>query len=103
MRCGWLVVLSAAVVAAPGCGGSGGQAAPEPRRPVTFAAFGDTPYSNAEVQAVPVLVDQVNGANVDFSVFLGDLKGGGRCENAHYTGAVDAFNGFSSPVVYTPG
>lgn len=74
-----------------------------PPRPVTFAAFGDTPYHTAELEAVPRLIDEVNAAGVAFSVFLGDLKGGGRCEDAHYVTAVREFNAFTAPLVYTPG
>lgn len=101
----WCVAALALVTAAcsGSTGGRGGEEEMRASRPVTFAAFGDTPYSNAEVQAVPRLVYEVNAANVEFSVFVGDLKGGGRCENAHYTGAIDVLNTFTAPVVYTPG
>ncbi|MGH9279338.1 MAG: metallophosphoesterase family protein [Acidimicrobiales bacterium] len=96
-------VVVVVLLLAAACSSSPGADAPPPARPVTFAAFGDFPYSNAEVQAVPRLIDDVNAANVEFSVFLGDLKGGGRCENAHYLGAIGYFDDFTAPLVYTPG
>jgi hypothetical protein len=71
--------------------------------PLTIAIWGDTPYSPAEAVAVPKLVDQVNAARVAFTAFVGDLQGGGRCDNSIYTTAADTFDSFSQPMVYTPG
>jgi hypothetical protein len=69
----------------------------------SIALWGDTPYSPSEAIAVPKLVDQVNAAAVDFTVFIGDLQGGDRCVNQLYTTATDTFDSFAKPLVYTPG
>jgi hypothetical protein len=91
-------------LAAAGCGGSGNTTAPAPAAgPFSIAFWGDTPYTAGEAIAVPKLVDQVNAANVDFTVFVGDIQGGDRCTNEIFTTARDTFNGFSKPMVYTPG
>ena len=95
-------------LALAGCGGSGGSGGPPrassntPGR-FSMAVWGDTPYSPAEAAAVPTLVDQVNASDVDFTVFVGDLQGGDRCENRLYTAATDTFDSFVKPLVYTPG
>lgn len=88
-----------------GCGGSGGTpgARSAPAGRFSIAVWGDTPYSPAEAAAVPTLVDQVNASDVAFTVFVGDLQGGDRCENALYTAAADTFDSFVKPMVYTPG
>ena len=41
--------------------------------------------------------------NVLYTVFVGDLQGSPRCDNAIFTEARDRFNSFSGPMVYVPG
>jgi len=87
-----------------GCGGSVGLAPPTAAAGVfSIAMWGDTPYSPGEAAAVPTLVDQVNASKVDFTIFVGDLQGGDRCENRVYTAATDTFNSFTKPLIYSPG
>jgi len=45
----------------------------------------------------------MNAANLDFSVFDGDFKGGGPCEDRLYTEAVDRFDQLDAPAVYVAG
>lgn len=90
-----------------GCGGSGHPSGNGTKAAkggaFSIAVWGDTPYSPAEAFAVPKLVDQVNASDVDFTIFVGDIQGGDRCVNQLYTTAVDTFNSFDKPMVYTPG
>src|ERR1041385_5155581 len=73
-------------------------------RKFTFALWGDTPYSDGEVAKLPALVADINAARVDFSVFDGDIKSGSsQCTDDKYTGAIELFNTFRSPMVYVPG
>jgi hypothetical protein len=97
-------ILIALGLVAAGCGGSGHASAPTTSGGAfSIGLWGDTPYSPAESIAVPKVVDQVNASDVDFTVFVGDIQGGDRCVNQLYTAAIDTFNSFDKPMVYTPG
>ncbi len=70
----------------------------------TLALWGDMPYSDADAAKLPRLIEDINKARVNFSVFDGDLKSGSsRCDNAVYTAAIDRLNSLKSPTVYVPG
>lgn len=71
--------------------------------PVRFAAWGDAPYTVAERALVARLVDEVNAAGVAFTVNVGDLKGGGECDDGVLTRARETFDRFAAPLVYVPG
>ena len=86
-----------------GSGGSGGGGPAGKGGAFSIAIWGDTPYSPAEAVAVPTLIDEVNASDVAFTIFLGDLQGGGRCDGRIFTEAADRFNSFDKPLVYTPG
>jgi hypothetical protein len=89
-----------------GCGGSGSKGgSTSSAQPGAFsiAIWGDTPYGAAEAPAVPTLINQVNGSDVLYTVFVGDLQGSPRCDNAIFTDARDRFDSFSRPMVYVPG
>ena len=96
-----LAVGLAAILAAS-CGGGGGGNGPRPGEPVRFGFWGDTPYSSQEARAVVGLVDQMNDADLDLAIFVGDIFGG-PCENSGYTEAIDIFNSHGGPLVYLPG
>jgi hypothetical protein len=98
-----VAVAVAAVLSACSARSSPNRTAAKTTPVFSFGMFGDTPYSDAEARAIPRLIDQMNAANLAFTVFVGDLQGGGRCDNALYTAAVDSFNSFKAPLVYTPG
>jgi hypothetical protein len=71
--------------------------------PFTVGLWGDTPYSSAEQAQLPRMIDEMNGAGLAFSVFDGDLKGGGPCDNRLYTAAIATFDRFTAPMFYVPG
>jgi hypothetical protein len=103
----WAVVGALAVTLAGcgggGSGGSGGGGGAAGTGKFSIALWGDTPYAPGEAIAVPKLIDQVNASDATFTVFIGDLQGGGRCDNEIYTDARDRFDSFVKPMVYTPG
>lgn len=68
-----------------------------------FAVWGDAPYTVAERALVARLVDEVNAAEVAFTVNVGDLKGGGECDDAVFARARETFARFTAPLVYVPG
>ena len=72
----------------------------------TVALWGDVPYAknNETVDNMNRLVNDVNSANVAFSVFDGDLKdGSSKCTDDQYTNAVATYSTFAKPMVYLPG
>lgn len=100
------MVLGVGLVLAACGGGGGGSGKPNVSGApgaFTIAVWGDTPYTSGEAIAVPKLIDQVNASDAAFTVFVGDLAGGTRCENSLYTDARDRFDSFDKPMVYTPG
>jgi hypothetical protein len=98
------IAIVAAALLTAGCSGGSSPRPGASTAPVfSFGMFGDMPYSDAEARAIPGLIDQMNSTNLAFTVFVGDIQGGGRCDNALYTGTVDEFNSFRAPLVYTPG
>jgi hypothetical protein len=99
----WAVAAIAAAVLAASCGGGADGGDPiTARRSLRFGFWGDTPYSGQEARAVATLVDQLNDADLDLAVFIGDIFGG-PCENSGYTAAVDMFRGVEPPLVYVVG
>jgi hypothetical protein len=99
------LAITAAVVCTLGAGGGGDRAiADEP--PVVFGIWGDMPYArNGDNPKIPVLINDMNRANLGFSVFLGDVKDGASvCSDANIgASARDRFNSLSAPAVYVPG
>ena len=71
--------------------------------PVTVGLWGDIPYTPDGVPKVARMIEDMNAADLDFSVFDGDIKGGAPCENRYYTEALARFNSFAAPLVYVPG
>ena len=70
----------------------------------TFALWGDTPYSPAEIPKIAALTADINASKVAFSVFDGDIKNGSLpCTNDVYSDAIDRFNAFRAPMIYVPG
>ena len=89
-------------MAASCSGGSDGGDRPDAGTAVRFGFWGDTPYSGQEARAVVQLIEQMNDAELDLAVFVGDIFGG-PCENSNYTPAVDVFNSYRGPLVYVVG
>lgn len=86
---------------ASACAGGGGKPG-APATAVRFGFWGDTPYDGNEARAVVDLVGQLNDADLDLAIFVGDIFGA-PCENGGYTAAVDLFNTVRAPLVYLPG
>jgi hypothetical protein len=78
-------------------------------RKFTVALWGDTPYfkpgtPDLESPKIPALIADINDANVAFSVFDGDIKGGSSlCTDDVYATAAERFDTFRNPMVYVPG
>ncbi|MGI8685381.1 MAG: hypothetical protein ACR2MO_09890 [Acidimicrobiales bacterium] len=105
------VVAALALTLVAACSDSGSSPpprttlAPQPAGPgsIRLAIWGDTPYSGDELAEIPRLVQEINDAQVDFSVMLGDLGGAGACDDIAYDNALATFNFFDAPLVYVPG
>ena len=89
----------AVALAVSACGGDGESRGDEA---VRFGFFGDMPYRPAEVEAMPALIDQMNDASLDVSIFVGDLFDA-ACVDSEYATAIRRFNTFDGPLVYVPG
>ncbi len=72
--------------------------------PVRFAVFGDiqeeTDLGHAKDMA---LVERINAAQPDFTVFVGDIQGGGPCTDQQRDEAAEIFAAVEGPLVFTPG
>jgi hypothetical protein len=67
------------------------------------ALIGDARYRPDEYPKFLRMRDAINAEQVAFTVHIGDIKGGGSCADRVYTEARDLFDGFTSPLIYTPG
>jgi hypothetical protein len=75
--------------------------------------WGDLPYSDVQATTgVPNLIDDMNNADLAFSVHDGDLKAGSgtpgsstvtTCDNGLYTQALGYFNALKAPAMFTTG
>ena len=72
---------------------------------LTISIIGDLPYSQAQLEAFPSWVREINGdRKVDAVVHLGDIKSGStRCDDTYFTTILRLFEDFNDPVIYTPG
>lgn len=78
-------------------------AAAEPTRPVTVVAFGDMPYRTQDIPAYEQLLRTISANAPDVTINVGDIKGGGPCDEAVYVRQRDYMNSVAGPLVYTPG
>jgi len=86
-----------------GCGrGSGGGPIPAPPNTVTFAVFGDAPYSRWEEPLFQRLLGDVGSVRPDFFLHVGDILGS-TCTDEVYLARRSDMEGLPVPVVYTPG
>ena len=69
----------------------------------TVALIGDARYRPDEHPKFLRMRDVINAAQVAFTVHVGDIKGGGPCADRVYTETLELFDGFASPLIYTPG
>jgi len=71
---------------------------------VRFVAFGDIQEETAVGhQKDLMLADRINDAEPEFTVFIGDIQGGGPCTDQQREEAVDVFGRIEGPLVFTPG
>jgi hypothetical protein len=71
--------------------------------PVTIVAFGDMPYRSADIPAYEELLRAISAEAPDVTINVGDIKGGGPCDEAVYLRQRDYMNSVDGPLVYTPG
>lgn len=71
---------------------------------VRFAVFGDIQEeTDAGHQKDLMLADRINEAKPDFTVFVGDIQGGGPCTDQQREEAAEIFARIEGPLVFTPG
>jgi hypothetical protein len=71
----------------------------------SFAVIGDVPYGDAEFQAFPSYIRDINAhRELSFVAHLGDIKSGStQCTNDYFAAIRKYFDTFTLPLVYTPG
>lgn len=84
---------------------SDGHRGPEHSGPFTYAVIGDTPYGLPQLENFPNDVAEINAdPNVGLVMHLGDIKNGSsECTTPYFEQIRADFDGFSDPLVYTPG
>lgn len=70
-----------------------------------FGLWGDMPYEKAgDAPKMGALIDSINAANIDLSLYDGDIKdGSSQCTEAIYSDALKMFDMLKKPVFYIPG
>ena len=77
---------------------------PPPGDAFSFGLIGDTGYTSSSVTKFLHVRDAMNAASLDFVTHIGDIKSGDDpCPDSVYSTNLDRFNGFTDPLVYTPG
>ncbi len=66
-----------------------------------FGIWGDTPYTDRELQAQAPLIEQLNDDDLDLAIFVGDIFGS-FCEDSRYADAMRRFNTVDAPLVLQP-
>ena len=71
---------------------------------VRFAVFGDIQEETAEGHRKDMMLAQrINDAEPEFTVFVGDIQGGGPCTDQQREEAAEIFASIDGPLVFTPG
>lgn len=111
----WLVLVAALTVAAVAAGIAVAEKDKGNDKNFEYAIglWGDFPYSDVQAQVgVPNLIDDMNDADIKFSVQDGDLKAGSATANSQtpttcadplYVQALGFFNSLKKPAFFTPG
>ncbi len=77
---------------------------PPPGGAFSFGLIGDTGYSSSSVTKFLKVRSALNAADLDFVAHVGDFKSGtDPCPDSVYATNRDRFDGFTHPLVYTPG
>jgi len=70
----------------------------------SFAVIGDVPYGADQIAKFPSWISQINAAEPEFTVHVGDIKNGStRCDDGYYALIRSDFDQFENPLMYTPG
>ena len=71
----------------------------------SFAVIGDVPYGDAEIQAFPSYIQDINAhRELSFVAHLGDIKNGSsQCTDQYFAAIRRTLTRFTLPLVYTPG
>lgn len=77
--------------------------APSPEA-FSFAAMGDTPYSDAEETHFLEMMKRVDAAPVEFVIHVGDIKNGASpCTDTLFAARKAQFDASAHPFIYAPG
>jgi hypothetical protein len=81
-----------------------GPPAPTPNPPGTFAfgALGDAPYYPWEAWRYPLMLRDMDGNDLAFSIHVGDIFWR-PCSDDRYERSLGWFNGLKHPLIYVPG
>lgn len=98
-------VVSASLLAPPAMAEGDNDAGEGSRGRLSFAVIGDVPYGDAEIQAFPSYVQDINAhTELSFVGHVGDIKNGSSlCSDQYFAGIRKNFDSFTLPLVYTPG
>jgi hypothetical protein len=105
----WASILvsqaTAIAVAAPADRGNGSDNGQSERRPgYSIGLWGDMPYGDAGLAALPAVIADINKQDLAFTIFDGDIKSGSSlCADAQYTQAKTTFSSIKWATIYTPG
>jgi hypothetical protein len=71
----------------------------------SFGVIGDVPYGDAEIQAFPSYIQDLNAhKELSFVAHVGDIKNGSsQCTDQYFEAIKKDFDSFTAPLVYTPG
>ena len=95
------IATSAQPVASPTAPGAAPRTTPAP---MSFAVFGDTPYSMAEERGLDRMMPALNRAEVEFIVHVGDLKSGqSPCSDELLSGRRRQLEQIRRPFILLPG
>ncbi|PWC36638.1 hypothetical protein [Azospirillum sp. TSO35-2] len=105
-----LALVAAALLVTAGARSAAAQStAGQPAAPVvtpfSFGLWGDLPYAkNGDGPKMKRLIDNMNEADIAFSMFDGDTKdGSSECTDGSYADAVALFDQLKRPMIYVPG
>jgi len=70
----------------------------------SIGLWGDQPYGDAGLAALPTVIADINKQELKFTIFDGDIKSGSSlCADTQYTQATATFSSIKWATVYTPG
>ncbi len=93
-------LLAAIAFALAGCATS----PPDTAGTWSFAAMGDTPYSDAEEAQLRPMIQRMNAEPLAFVVHVGDIiSGRGDCSDKAFAHSKEIYDAFAHPFILTPG